>query len=253
MSINKVMVYVFCVLMSTTVCAMEKELVNSQELTRSGSSVVMNKSSDFSVSPYTFSFSIPTVTEAVGSLTATYNNYMYNTEAFKKIGWPITDKIAQQETEKSQEIYKKALQNAATMSDYAFINRRQAICQRVLDELPDHPQGLQLALHCVQCHRAAMTPVDLTRFLSFIEEQREKSKKVDAEYSQLTILPEGDNQLLDNLFNQTLLVKNYSKEEEKKRKEAEEQKKKEEEEKKRKEEDKKKKQKEEEAKKNGKK
>jgi hypothetical protein len=224
MSINKKIVCSFLVVTSVMSSAMEKELEKSQELSKSQP---LTKSSENSP-PYVFSFSLPTVTGAVSSLTATYNNYMYNTEAFKKLGWPITDKIAQEELEKTQETYKrvndclqKRITNPDCKNDYDFINRRQAICQRVLDGLPDHPQGVDLALFCLKHHRTAMTPVDLTRFLVFVEEQQEKSKRVGAEFSLLTILPEEDNQSLDKLFKQTLVVKNYPNEEEKKRKEEE--------------------------------
>jgi hypothetical protein len=249
MSSNKKIMCSFLVVTSAMVSAMEEQLQKSQELKTSQSLEIIHKSCSEDSPPYTFSFSLPTVTGAVSSLAATYNNYMYNTEAFKKVGWPTTDKIAQQELEKSQEIYKRALQNSGSRDDYAFINRRQAICQRVLDELPDHPQGLQLALFCLTHHRAVMTPVDMTRFLDFVQEQQEKSKKADVEFSRLTILPEEDNQLLKNLLKQTLVVKKYPNEEEKKRKEEEEKHRKEEEEKKRIEEEERKRKEEEEKKK----
>lgn len=261
MSINKVIVYGFFVVMSAALYAMEEKLERSQELKKSQSLAMVNKSSDVSVSPYTLSFSLPTFTtisNSVSSLTATVNNYWYDTEAFKKLGWPKDDILAQQELEKTQEVYRRmteSLQNRVTyndfMEDYNFINRRQQYCQRVLQALPNCPQGVELALFCLKHHRAAMNSFDLTRFLIFVEAEQEKSKQVGAEFSLLTILPEEDNQSLDKLFKQTLAVKKYPNDDEKNRKEEAERKKKEEEEKKQKEEEKK--QKEEAAKKNGKK
>lgn len=207
----------FVIVMSATLCAMEKQLEKSQELHKSESWEIINKSASEDSPPYTLSFSLPTAKDllnGVNSITATVNNYMYDTEAFKKLGWPIDDIIAKQELEKTQEIYKRvneSLQNRTTysdfMKDYDFINRRQAYCQRVLQALPNHPQGVVLALFCLKNHRAAMHSFDLIRFLVFIEGELEKFKKIGAEFSLLTILPEEDNQLLNKLFEQTLLKK----------------------------------------------
>ncbi len=255
MSINKTIVYLFAMAISVTLSAME--LQNSQELTTSQSR------------------QSPGLMQYVGScLSSSYNtvnNYLSDEAAFIKLGWPPSNIDAQKELKDTLIIYQKvnnAVQNNLFYqefeNDYITINNRQGYCQRVLKALSKHPQAVELALFCLKHHKPAMNFFDLTRFGTFVKKELEKSQKVGAEFSKLTILPEETNQLLDQLYEQTLVVKNHSKdvgqqkeEEEKKKKEQEELKKKEEERKKKEQEeadrlekeDKKKKEKEEEDKK----
>src|SRR6185369_17734452 len=107
MSINKKIICSFLVVTGAMIYAMEEKLEKSQELKKSQSLEIINKSCSEDSPPYTFSFSLPTLTAIGSSVVATVNNFMYDTEAFKKLGWPITDKIAQQELEKTQEVYKR--------------------------------------------------------------------------------------------------------------------------------------------------
>lgn len=213
--IKKVM-SIFLMVTNARVCAMEEKLVSSQELRTS-----QELKTSQSLSPYTFSFSLPTLTNlsnGVNSLIATATNYLSDDAAFIKLGWPSSNEQAQQELKNTQETYKRvtdSLQNNVRhddfVKDYEFLNRRQYYCQRVLQALPHHPKGLELAIFCLQHHRSVMNSFDLTRFWVFVEAEQKKSEKASKEFSLLTILPEVDNQSLDKLFKQTLAVKKYSK------------------------------------------
>jgi hypothetical protein len=221
MNINKVMVYVFFIVISSTLSAMELEK-KLEDVKKSRPRDIINRPSENSSPAYSLSFSLPTITNVINganSLVTTVNNYWYPSEALKKLGWPEGDTLAQQELKISQDLYKKvteSLEKRETYNGFSEdcdrINRRQGYCQRALQELPNCPQGVQLALFCLKYHRAAMNSFDLTRFLIFVEEEQEKAKQIGAEFSLLTILPDEENQSLDKLFKQTLVVKNHSKE-----------------------------------------
>ena len=222
------MVYSFFVVMGATLSAMELEK-KTQDVKRTRPKDIVNRSAESSSPAYSLSLGLPTLTtfmNGMNSLVNTHNNYWYPSEALKKLGWPEGDPLAQQELEISQDLYKRVAESLEKREMYnSFsedcdrINRRQGYCQRALQELPNCPQGVQLALFCLKYHRAAMNSFDLTRFLIFVEEEQEKAKKVGAEFSLLTILPDQENQSLDKLFKQTLTVKNYSNDEEKSKKE----------------------------------
>jgi hypothetical protein len=200
MNINKKIVSSFVIIMSAMLCAMEEKLVQSQELIRSQSR------------------NSPSLMEYMGScITSTYNtvnNYISDDAAFIKLGWPTTNTVAQQEL-KDTLIIQHKVNNAIKDNkyydefdkDYITLNNRQYYCQRVLKVLPKHPQAVALALFCLQHHRTVMHSFDLKRFVKFVNIEQEKAQKAGEEFSQLTILPEDDDQLLDTLLEQTFLKK----------------------------------------------
>jgi hypothetical protein len=202
MKINKVMVYVFFIMTTATLSAMELE-----------------KSKKMNESP---SRNSPGLFEYIGNCAVsgynTVNNYLSEEAAFKKLGWPPSDVVAQKELKDTLAIYQKFNNAAKNNQMYAefendneTINNRRYYCQQVLTALHRHPQAVELALFCLQHHKPAMNFFDLTRFGTFVKKELEKSQKVGAEFSKLTILPEETNQLLDQLYEQTLAVKNHSK------------------------------------------
>lgn len=243
------MVYVFCVVMSATVSAMELE--KSQDAKRTRPKDILNRPVESSSPSYSFSFSLPTfatVGNGVNSLVTTINNYWYDEEAFKKLGWPTHDKIAQQELANTLVIYKRINSYFQTRElyddlteDRRAIGRRYGYCQRVLEALPQiakRSEALELATFCLKHHGEAMNNFVKSEFLLFVAVETNKStqevQKADSEVAQLKIVPEG-NELLNNLFLQTARETLKKEEEEKKRKEKEEQERLEKEEKKRKE------------------
>lgn len=184
--------------------------------------LIARRSSQFpeiSSSP-SYTFSLPTyqtLTNAFGSLKETVYNYAWDDSAFKKLGWPPSDETAKEELKKTQDIYKRMNDYYQTRKMYdAFLEDRKAIsrrytyCQRVLEALPTIPkrsEALELATFCLKYHYNAMNDFDKSNFLLFVTMEKEKStqevKKADLELAQLTIVPD-DNELLKNLFDQTI-------------------------------------------------
>lgn len=170
-------------------------------------------------SPEPYSFYIPTladtytsVTNSFDSLKNTVTNFASDYYAFRKLGWPPSDFIAQEELKKSKELYARvndSIQTHSTyealLSDYNAITRRNAVCQRVLLALDNYPDALNLALFCIQHHRPVMNDFDISRFLAFVTKEQEKSTKgmqeAYQELAKVMILP-NDNQLLNNFFKQ---------------------------------------------------
>lgn len=238
MSINKKIVCSFLVAMSVIVSAMEEKLAKSQELNNSQSWELV-KSQENSPS-YTFSFSVPTVKDIMNSAINTFNNYWWDEEAFKKLGWPTNDKVAQQELAATLMIYARMNKYFKTrdkyddlLEDRRLIGRRTDYCRRVLEALPLIPkraEALELATFCLNNHSQAMNDFIKTDFLLFVDLEKGKSiqevQKADSELAKLKIVPD-DNALLDKLFQQTVAVKNNSKDVEQQKTENKEEEKKE--------------------------
>lgn len=149
------------------------------------------------------------VSNSFDSLSSTVINTCSDYAAFRKLGWPPLDLIAQQELEKSKAMYERVNKSIRTQVSYPTfledcnaITRRNAICQRVLVALDNYPDALNLALFCIQHHRRILNEFDLSRFLAFVTKEQEKSNKgaqdVYQELSKVMVLP-NDNELL-NLF-----------------------------------------------------
>lgn len=227
---NKIMLSMSLVSITIISLAMENEI----ELNKSQPLAIPTKvSSDYSsyltgisagfnhVSDY--------VASSLGSLSTTVMNQISDEAAFKKLGWPLSDQIAREELEKSKvlyERYNKSFKSYDEYFEYAndanAINRRTHYCQRVIwalhkNTIPNHADRPKLALHCLQYHKQVLNDFDKSQFLFFIQKDQEKTKldtkKVDQELEHLTIVPD-DNELLNELLNQTI----KQKEEEQKKK-----------------------------------
>lgn len=201
---NKIITTLFFITITTNIFAMER----SQPL------AIPDKSS-----PEPYSFYIPTladtytsVTNSLDSLKNTVTNFASDYYAFRKLGWPPSDLIAQEELKKSKELYARVNNSIQTHSthetlpsDYNAITRRNAVCQRVLLALDNYPDALNLALFCIQYHRPVMNDFDISRFLAFVTKEQEKSTKgmqeAYQELAKVMVLP-NDNQLLNNFFKQ---------------------------------------------------
>lgn len=152
---------------------------------------------DQSDQPYTLSAFIPIslqgvtdgiaqcVASSFGSVSSTLTNQLSDAAAFKKLGWPPEDDVAQKELQKSIAVYKRV--NAALQShildypeceaDHSFISRRYQYCQRALNVLNSYPDSVNLALYCLQYHKQVMNDFDLKRFLTFVTLHEEAIKK----------------------------------------------------------------------------
>jgi hypothetical protein len=206
---NKIIVIGFFVLLNTLSVAMEKT-----EPLAISSSASEQSLSGFYIPIPSFSDAYGAVASSLESFKNTVTNSISDDAAFKKLGWPLLDAIAQQELQTSKSLYKRvneAIQNRTDyptfLEDCGFINRRNLYCQRVLQALPTHPDAVNLALFCMQHHKSVMNDFDKSRFLLFVNVGQEKTKKgtqeIDLELAKLTIVPEN-NALLDNLFEQTV-------------------------------------------------
>ena len=143
-----------------------------------------------------------------------------NNIILKTLGWPITDKNAEIELQKSQQLYERVNKYFQTkelyssfLDDWKAINEKHDGCQRVLEMLPiifKRSEALALATFCLKHHGQVMTDFDKSRFLLFVKMEEEQSKKEVAkarcELAALTIVPEN-NELLNHLFEQTVSVK----------------------------------------------
>jgi hypothetical protein len=249
MNINKVMISVFFIVINSMACAMELE--KSQDVKRTRPKDIVNRSAESSSPAYSLSFGVPSVASLLNgasSLVTTFNNYWYDEEAFKKLGWPENDEVAQGELVKTLAIYDRVNAYFQTrkayidlVEDRRAIGRRYGYCQRVLETLPQIPkraEALELATFCLKYHSQAMNDFIKSDFLLFVSVETGKStretQKAVSEVAQLKIVPEN-NVLLNDLALQTAREVVKKEEEEKKRKEKEEQERLEKEEKKRKE------------------
>ena len=232
MNINKVMVYGLFVVISATVCAMELE--KSQDVKRTRPKDIVNKPAESSSPSYSLSFSLPTITDFVNSVSSaanTYYNYRYDDEAFKKLGWPEHDTTANTELKCTLMVYQRVNNYFVTripydelLEDHKVISRRYDYCRRVLENLPKIPkrsEALELATFCLKHHSQVMNDFLKTDFLLFVEVEKNKStqevQKADLELAQLKIVPDN-NKILNDLFEQTAREK-LKKEEEKKKEE----------------------------------
>ena len=186
----------------------------------STNALAMDSSGSEKSSPEQLMFYLPSLTEMSESLVTNWNslkstvtNSVSDDAAFRKLGWPPSDPIAQEELRKSKAIYARvnfSIQNHAQhetfLEDCSAINRRTAYCQRALGALPYHSDGVGLAMFCLNNHQVLMNPFDLSRFLLFVNERQLKTKQgarvVDQELSKLKIVPK-DNKLLNNLLKQS--------------------------------------------------
>jgi len=176
------------------------------------------------------------VASSLDSLSNTITNQISDEAAFRKLGWPLSDEIARQELEKSTLLYKRHNDSFKVFDEYFeytndcnAINRRTQYCQRVLwalynNTILNHADRPKLALHCLQHHKQVLNDFDKSKFLFFVQIYQEKTKQdvkqLDQDMLHLTIVPH-DNDLLNELLNQTI----KQKEEEQKIKLAEEEKK----------------------------
>ena len=87
--------------------------------------------------------------------------------------------------------------------------------QRVLfalytNTIVNHADRAKLALHCLVHHKAVLNDFDKSKFLFFIQKDQKKTKldikTVDQGLEHLTIVP-NDNDLLNDLLNQTIKQK----------------------------------------------
>jgi len=212
MKINKVMVYVFCIVTSATLSAMELE--KSQGEKRSLPRDIMNRAAESSSRAYSFSFSLPTLSgvgNSVNSAINTFNNYWYDEEAFKKLGWPEHDQTAQQELANTLQIYKRVNDYFVTrkayidlIEDRRVIGRRSDYLRRVLEKLPEIPkrsEALDLATFCLNNHSQAMNDFIKSDFLLFISVETGKSiqevQKTNSELLKLKIVSEPLNALYE--------------------------------------------------------
>lgn len=154
------------------------------------------------------------VSGSFDSLSNTVTNACSDYAAFKKLGWPPSDPVAQQELERSKAIYEKVNKSIQTqilhetfLEDCNAITRRNAICQRVLVALDNYPDAINLALFCINHHRRILNEFDLSRFLAFVNKEQEKSNKgaqdVYKELSRVMVLP-NDNELLNRFVKQSI-------------------------------------------------
>jgi len=162
------------------------------------------------------------VASSLGSLSTTVMNQISDEAAFKKLGWPPEDKDAQQELERSKLLYERHNKSFKSYDEYFeykndadAINRRTQYCQRVIwalynNTIPNHADRPKLALHCLLHHKQVLNAFDTSKFLHFIQKDQERTKhdtkKVDQELEHLTIVPD-DNELLNELLNQTIKQK----------------------------------------------
>jgi len=213
----------FLVVTSAMVSAMEEQLQKSQELKTSQSLEIIHKSCSEDSSSY--NISLPSLGSLYNSLKNTVKNYWWDEEAFKNLGWPTTDKEAQQQFAITLMTYERVNKYFQTREKYddlvedrRRITRRTDYCRRVLETLPLIPkraEALELATFCLNNHSQAMNDFIKTDFLLFVEVEKGKSiqevQKADSELAKLKIVPD-DNAFLGKLLQQTVAVKNNSKE-----------------------------------------
>src|SRR5438128_7995407 len=168
---NKINLSGLLVIITTAASAMEQ-----QPLAIAGKS----SSPEVGLSSYLYGC----VSNSLDSLSSTVINTCSDYAAFRKLGWPPLDLIAQQELEKSKTMYERVNKSIQTQISYPTflddcnaITRRNAICQRVLVALDNYPDALNLALFCIQHHRRILNEFDLSRFLAFVNKEQEKSNK----------------------------------------------------------------------------
>lgn len=220
MSIATKLLLSYClVIMSNITLAMNEEKKVSSAITISGDSS-LGQFVEYS------SYVSGWVSNSFDSLKTTVNNFVYDDAAFKKLGWPKNDIEAQQELAKSNEIYIRVnnfLKNNQSYPEYEedcnAINRRTQYCQRVLvalnnNTIPKDSDRVSLALHCLKHHKQVLNDFDKSKFLLSIQLDQEKiksnAKEIDQELAKITIVPE-DNDLLNNLLEQTYLIKEQEK------------------------------------------
>lgn len=153
------------------------------------------------------------VSGSFDSLSNTIVNTVSDSAAFRKLGWPPSDALAQQELEKSKVIYKRVndsiqtqISYSAFLDDCTAITRRNTICQRVLVALDNYPDALNLALFCMQHHRQVLNEFDFLRFLAFVNKEQSKSTQsaqaVCKELTKIMVFP-NNNELLNNFVKQS--------------------------------------------------
>jgi len=140
--------------------------------------------------------------DGANSLYETVKNEFSDYEAFKKLGWPVDDPIAQQELQKTAAVYSKVLHldNRPELADTLDrICRRTKILMRAFLSLPSRTvDKCQFAAHCILHHRWAMFPLLLTLFENFIEEEKmaaQTASKNILKSSHLNIVSDGQAML----------------------------------------------------------
>lgn len=212
--INKTITSIFLLLATSISLAMEKQQSNQ----RKSNPIEIRNGEQSSYSSY-LSSSLAYAVSSFDSATNTIMNIVSDDAAFKKLGWPPNDSIAQQELEKSKSIYdrhNKSFKNYGTYPEYQedcdAINRRTNYCQRVLvalynDTILNRVERGKLALHCLQHHGQALNEFDKSKFVYFVTEEQKKIKNdtqnIDQEFQNLTLVSK-DNELLNNLLKQSI-------------------------------------------------
>ena len=140
--------------------------------------------------------------DGANSLYETAKNEFSDYEAFKKLGWPVDDPVAQQELQKTTVMYSKELrldnrQELAETLDRMC--RRTKILMRAFLSLPSRTvDKCQFAAHCILYHRWAMFPLLLTLFENFIEEEKmaaQAASKNILKSSHLQVVSDGQAML----------------------------------------------------------
>ncbi|HLW72957.1 MAG TPA: hypothetical protein VKR54_02830 [Candidatus Babeliales bacterium] len=152
---------------------------------------------------------------------------MFNQMVFRKLGWPLSDDIAQQELQKSKDIYKRCntfLKNCSSedyLDDCVAVDRIVYYCRQVLlafyhKTITNHADRAELALHCLEHHGEILHSFDKATFLFFAKQDQQAIKqdtqKIDEGLANLTIIPD-DNKLLDPLVDQTIQKREAQKKE----------------------------------------
>lgn len=218
MNCFKMMIGSFLVISSVVIAMEGNKKQESLQKNDSSPIAIVQKSSSIPLlqksSPDTsgYTLSLPTLTSLsnnLNSLRNTVNNYVWDDSAFKKIGWPLSDEFAQQQLIETQNVYTRMNNHLKTgimydefKNDSDAISRRNGYLQRVLYALENHPQGVELALFCLEHHEQVMNTFDKTRFLLFVEGKKatitQETRRVYADLLKVTIVPENIP-LLSNL------------------------------------------------------
>lgn len=114
--------------------------------------------------------------DGMSSAYETAKNELSDYEAFKKLGWPLSDFSARQEIIPNGSMYENValLKDRQILKDTLYrILRRTKILVRAFLSLPSRSYDkCQFAAHCITHHKPAMFPLLLILFQKFIEEER---------------------------------------------------------------------------------
>ncbi|HLJ30945.1 MAG TPA: hypothetical protein VKU36_00775 [Candidatus Babeliales bacterium] len=187
---------------------LERKSSNPLNIVKQQASILtLDESPSIHTPPTSYLQSISYVTAVVSnsfeSIKNTVNNRLWDESAFKKLGWPPSDKEAKKELKATLKIYKRVEEYFCTgimyekfPEDYEAIKRRECYCQRVLEALPQYSDAVNLALFCLEKHQFAMCYCDFKRFKLFLDLEQKKStqtaEKVKERLAKLTYLHKSE-------------------------------------------------------------